>query len=388
MTTATSSCPSDSTPEATSPGGAWSARRIELADVRRWRRVEFGFSDGVTVLVGPNGAGKTTVIEALTFACLGVSPRTRSEGEMLRHGAEALWVGLEIEGPAGVETRSIGYAPRRGRRLQRDGVAVRGLGDWRRRGAVLVFLPDELRSVKGPPAARRRSLDRLLEAAEPGYADDLTGYQRAVAQRNALLRRVRAGQASPDGLAPWEAQMVALGASVARARRAAARALEPLFRTWMDRLGGGPDATLRVESSPSELAQAPDAEIGEALAAAWDARRDRDHAAAQTTAGPHRDDVWIGRGDHDLRRLGSQGEQRLAALALLLGHRDHLSDRGPTPIMLLDDVLSELDPSRRDALLEAVGDGGQTIVTTADPAAAASAAERGAHVVEVGQDGA
>ncbi|WP_217914307.1 hypothetical protein [Miltoncostaea marina] len=114
----------------------------------------------------------------------------------------------------------------------------------------------------------------------------------------------------------------------------------------------------------------PDDDLEAALAGSLAARREREVAAAGTFAGPHRDDLLIGAGPADLRREGSQGEQRTAALALLLAARDHLRERAARPILLLDDVLSELDPVRRRLLLEAVRDGGQTIVTTADPAAA------------------
>ncbi|WP_217914306.1 AAA family ATPase [Miltoncostaea marina] len=219
MTTATSSCRSGSTPEATAGRPAWAARRLEVADLRPWRRAALDLPAGLVLLTGPNGAGKTSLVEAIVLGCLGVSPRTAREAEAVRRGAPALHVALELDGPAGLHRREIGFAAGRGRRLRLDGEPVRRLADWRAR-AVLVFLPDELRAVKGPPAARRRALDRVLEAASPGFADDLAGYQHALAQRNALLRRVRAGEASRASLPAWEAPMARLGARVAAARRA------------------------------------------------------------------------------------------------------------------------------------------------------------------------
>lgn len=325
------------------------------------------------VLVGPNGAGKTSVVEAVVLACLGVSPRTAREAEIVRRGAEALHVALDLDGPGGPRHREIGFAPGRGRRLRLDGEPVRSLGAWRAR-AVLVFLPDELRAVKGPPAARRRALDRVLEAATPGYASDLAAHQEALAQRNALLRRIRAGQATEASLPAWEGPMAALGARVAAARRAGTAALAGPFARWLSGLGGGPGGALRLETSPPALAEVPDDGLEQALATTLRERRAREIQAAQTLAGPHRDDLWIGAGPADLRRSGSQGEQRTAALALLLAARDHLRARSARPILLLDDVLSELDPDRRRMLLEAVRDGGQTLVTSADPAAAAGLA--------------
>lgn len=317
------------------------------------------------------------------MGCLGVSPRTAREAELVRRGAEALHVTLDLDGPGGLHRREIGFAAGRGRRLKHDGQPVRALGDWRAR-AVLVFLPDELRAVKGPPAARRRALDRVLEASVPGFAEALADHQAALAQRNALLRRIRAGAASAAGLGVWEGTMARLGAEVARARRAGVAALAPGFAHWLDALGGGPQGGLRLEVSPSSLADVPDDALEEALLRSMEERRPREIAAAQTLAGPHRDDLWIGAGGGDLRREGSQGEQRTAALALLLAARDHLRARAARPILLLDDVLSELDPVRRALLLEAVRDGGQTIVTTADPAATDGLAEPPDALVRVG----
>jgi DNA replication and repair protein RecF len=342
------------------------------------------------LLVGPNGAGKTSLLEGIVLACLGVSPRTSREAEAVRWGAPALRVGLELDGPGGLRRREIGYQAGVGRRLRIDGEPVRALSAWRARGVVLVFLPDELRAVKGPPGARRRHLDRLLEAAERGYAEDLVGYQAALVQRNAMLRRVRAGVAAPAGLAPWDARLAALGASVARARRRAVAALEEPYRARLAALGGGPAGRLRLEASPAELADAAEDGLEEALAAILAERRRTDVQAAQTLAGPHRDDLWIGTAadpelEVDLRRLGSQGEQRTALLALLLAQRDHLAAAGARPILLLDDVLSELDPGRRSRLVDAVDDGGQTIATSADPDAAPIAARRGAAILRVSE---
>ena len=265
--------------------------------------------------------------------------------------------------------REIGFEPGRGRRLRIDGEPARSLAAWRAR-AVLVFLPDELRAVKGPPAARRRALDRVLEAASPAFADDLSGLQGALAQRNALLRRIRAGAASEATLPAWEAPIARLGARVGAARRAGAAALAGPFAAWLEALGGGPGGLLRLEPSPADAGRGArggpggGAGVGDARAPA---ARDPGRPDA-VGAAPRRPLDRRRRGD--LRREGSQGEQRTAALAMLLAARDHLRAHAARPILLLDDVLSELDPDRRRLLLEAVRDGGQTIVTSADPASA------------------
>ena len=188
-----------------SSSARWMVRHLALSDVRCWRRAAVTLPEGLIVVHGPNGAGKTSLIEAVVLGALGVSPRTTREVEVVRRGATALHVAIDLEGPR-CEHREIGFQPGLGRRLSIDGALERSLGAWRRPGAVLVFIPEELRAVKGPPAARRRHLDRLLEAADPSFAPAQSAYQHALVQRNALLRRVRAGATTPTyGLVWFEA---------------------------------------------------------------------------------------------------------------------------------------------------------------------------------------
>jgi len=369
--------------------GAWVATRLGVCDVRSWSRASVDLPEGGVVLSGPNGAGKTSLVEALVLACLGVSCRTAREAEAIRTGAPALHVEVELRGPAGTVHREIGYAPHEGRRLSCDGAPVKSLADWRADGSVLVFLPEELRAVKGPPAARRRHLDRLLEAAEPGYAEALAAYGAALSQRNAALRSARAGRTRTDAIAPWDAPVAEHGARIVMARRAAIAQLSGPFARWLDDLGGGAGGEIALEASPAALAGAADVDVETVLRERMDAAREREVGAATTLGGPHRDDVFVGqrRGDAlvDLRRVGSQGEQRTAVLAMLMAHRAHLAERAGLPILVLDDVLSELDPTRRGLLLDAVVGEGQCILTTADPAAARAAAERGARVLVLGE---
>lgn len=367
--------------------GAWTATHLDVSDVRSWTRVSVDLPPGGIVLSGPNGAGKTSLVEALVMACIGVSCRTTRDAEAVRTGAPALHVGLDLRGPDGAHRREVGYAQGQGRRLSLDGQPMKSLGDWRADGSVLVFLPEELRAVKGPPAARRRHLDRLLEAAEPGYGDHLAAYGSALAQRNAALRHARAGRAGVDAVLPWEVALAEHGAAIVVSRRLAMRALQEPFARWLRDLGGGAGGVIDLEPSPSALSGVPDHDVHGALAERLQDARPREVAAGMTLAGPHRDDVLVGQDRDgvlsDLRRTGSQGEQRTAVLALLMAHRAHLGERSGLPILVLDDVLSELDPSRRGLLLDAAVGDGQCILTTADPAAAQAAADRGARVMAV-----
>jgi DNA replication and repair protein RecF len=365
----------------------WRVRSLELTDLRCWHELSLELPPGLTVINGPNGAGKTSIVEAIVLATMGVSPRTAQLSELVRTGAAAVRVGGVFDDPAypgRVVRRDIGYATGIGRRLSLDGSAVRHLQAWRRPGAVLVFVPEELRAVKGPPAARRRSVDRLLEAVRPGFSDELASFQEALSQRNALLRRARSGTVDARTAFPWEARMAGHGARIAAARRGMISRMAPVFGEWLERLGGGPGGALGWDPSPSLLADVPDDGLEEAIRAYLADRRDRDLAAGLTAAGPHRDDVWIGVGNRDLRRLGSQGEQRTAALAILLAHRDAMRAASVGPILLLDDVLSELDPDRRRALLSALDGDEQVIITSADPAASLVESTRKATIFRAG----
>ena len=361
----------------------WTARRLELTAVRCWPRLSLDLSDGLVVITGPNGSGKTSIVEGLVFGCLGVSPRTSRDQEAIANGAPAMRIELEIDGPDGLTRRAVGLAPGQARRLSIDGTPVRGLAQWRAAGSVLVFLPDELRAIKGPPAARRRHLDRLLEGLDTGFADLLARYQEVLSQRNALLRRIRQGVTGEATLDSWDAQLVALGAVIGRTRRQALRRLEPTVAEYLRHLNGPGRVRLAVESSPSALADASDDDLEAVLAQETATRRHRDIQAAQTLAGPHRDDILIEAEGRDLRRLGSQGEQRLAVLALLLAQRDDLSQSQSMPILVLDDVLSELDPQRRERLLDVVKSGGQAIVTSADPGTVELAGAHAAQLIRV-----
>jgi DNA replication and repair protein RecF len=210
--------------------------------------------------------------------------------------------------------------------------------------------------VKGGPAARRAYFDRALGRGTPTLASLPAEYGAALAQRNAALRGISLGYSTREALRPWTERVAELGRQVAEARRSVIAELEPLFAERADELGL-PGAALRYE--PGELS-----------AEALEARFDRDLQRGATGAGPHLDDVEILAGERDLRAFGSQGEQRLAVLALLLAEAELVRERrGFPPLLLLDDVLSELDPERRRILAARLRTYGQALITSTSSAA-------------------
>ena len=216
--------------------------------------------------------------------------------------------------------------------------------------ATLVFTPDRLAVVKGGPAVRRAYFDRALGRLAPARAQLSTDYAAAVAQRNASLRRVGGGFSSRDALAPWTEQVATLGRELVEARSEVIAWLAPGFAERADELGL-PATRMTYEGEPPTL---------EAL----ERLLDRDLERGSTGLGPHLDDIVLTSGTRDLRNFGSQGEQRLTVLALLLAEAKLLaSRREAAPLLLLDDVLSELDTSRRLVLADLVSGMGQTVVT-------------------------
>jgi DNA replication and repair protein RecF len=222
----------------------------------------------------------------------------------------------------------------------------------RREFHTLVFTPDRLAIVKGGPAARRAYFDRSLARLLPARATASQEYAAALAQRNASLRRVQLRISSRDALAPWTDRVAELGQTLVEARRAVLLMLGPGFAERAGELGL-PDVRLGYDAEPPTV---------EAL----EARLERDLDRGATGLGPHLDDIAIVSGGRDLRQFGSQGEQRLAVLSLLLAEADLLPS---PPLVLLDDVLSELDPGRRRILADRVAQMGQAVITATQASA-------------------
>ncbi|MEJ7750466.1 MAG: DNA replication and repair protein RecF [Thermoleophilaceae bacterium] len=351
---------------------------VELRDFRNYERGHLELSDGLTVLAGPNGAGKTNLLEAVFFGCTARSPRTSNEREMLRHGAEVARVAATTrEGDGTGHLIEVGFKPGEAKTVKIDGAPVDNLFAASARPLVSVFLPERLELVKGAPGPRRAHLDHLVAALWPARAQTRTLYSKVLAQRNALLARIRAGAASPDSLDVWDSELARKGVALMEDRAQAVDLLAPMFAARAEELGLTGDAA---------LAYRPRSPAGDAegLAAELRARRAADLERGFTAHGPHRDDLRLAHAERTLRNFGSQGQQRVALLALLFAERDLLTaERGRPPLMLLDDVMSELDPARRELLAGFLRTGGQALLTTTDLAHVPGAEQAGDCTVSV-----
>jgi DNA replication and repair protein RecF len=352
--------------------------RVSVRDFRGYAQAVAAVGPGLTVITGPNGAGKTNLVEALYFGCTGRSCRTTNEREVVRFGQRTTRVVVTTEGDDGAHELSVGFSPGEPKRMRVDGAAVERLADVAQRPLISVFMPDRLELVKGPPSLRRAHLDQFVAALWPSRVTARRAYAQALAQRNALIARIRSGSAGRDSLASWDAQLAGHGMSLMADRREAMGLVAAIFARWCEELGlgGEPEVRYRPRSRATDA-------VG--LVAELRERLDSDVERGFTGHGPHRDDVSLVREGRELRAYGSQGQQRMALLALLLAEREVLAaQRHAPPVMLLDDVMSELDARRRRALIDLLRAGdGQSVITATDLDQIPGATEPGVTRLEV-----
>ncbi len=312
---------------------------------------------GVNVFIGANGQGKTNLLEAVAMLALSASPRARRELELVGPVAPASRIEAEVESSGRRMELTIALAvdgARAHRTIEVDGARRRAVdlpGHFR----VTLFWPDDLGLIKAGPEQRRRFLNQLLVQVEPGYARALSGLRRILEQRNSLLKRIAAGEDAPGVLEVWNEELVRVGTEVADARATAVRELAPEAARCHAEIGGGERLEIDYLGPPEDLAAAVQNSLAD------DLRR------GSTSVGPHRDDLRVLLDGRDARGYASQGQQRTAVVSLKLAEAELVARRtGERPVLLLDDVLSELDLERRGALLRQVGSGGQVVITSVD----------------------
>lgn len=333
---------------------------VQLRDFRTYARAEAQIGEGLTVVHGPNGAGKSNLLEALYFGCTGHSQRTRNERELVRFGAQTTRVVVSLRERDRPHQLTVGFQPGSPKHMTVDGASVERLTDTEQRPLVSVFSPDRLDLVKGPPTLRRAHLDQLVAALWPARASTRRDYSRALAQRNALIAGIRASRSSPATLPSWDAELARHAIALRNDRAELVALLSGPFLDRAKQLGLSGDCALQYR--PRSKAATADEFVAELRE-----RLPRDIERGFCTHGPHRDELSFVRDGRELRSYGSQGEQRLALLALLLAERSVLAqERDRLPLMLLDDVMSELDSTRRELLAAELGGGGQSLIATTD----------------------
>lgn len=341
--------------------------RLSAQHLRGYASLDVAFGPGAQLVVGPNAAGKTSLLEAIVLLGWGRSHRTTADGELIRWGQDV----ARVEGRVGDEVLEVaitrsGADGRGGRkRIRVNGVGRRAAALGRSLRVVL-FAPEEMLLVIGAPSLRRAAIDSLAAARFPAYADDLATYGRTLQQRNSLLRAIREETATRDQLRFWDATFVETGGRVVAARlelletlagplAAAHREIAP------DEAAGGVLGLRYVSNAPAGVGETP----RDALARRLVETAEKELWNGSTVIGPHRDDLAFELAGRDLASFASRGQQRTAILAFKLAELDLLTELdGRPPLLLLDDVFSELDPERRAHLVRRIAALPQAFVTT------------------------
>ncbi|MFN2521045.1 MAG: DNA replication/repair protein RecF [Candidatus Limnocylindria bacterium] len=362
------------------------ALHLTLEDFRNYDAAEVDLVPGVTAFVGANGAGKTNLLEALYLCARGESPRAREDPELVRWGRSLARIRTHIarsDGERRVELlffAAMEGERRRQRRYLLDGAPKRGedtLGEL----TVVAFFPEDVQLLGEAPSVRRRYLDAMVGQYDRIHRRQTREYQRILEQRNALLRAMRDEGRSADELQFWDAELCRVGGAISARRRDAVEQLREPFLEALEHFGGDPEARLAYSpESAGSTAEERAAEYHAMLAE----KREKELWQGSSLVGPHREDLALTVQGRDLPSFASRGEQRSAVLALKLAEAAWLLARtGEAPVFLLDDVLSELDPVRRDSLVRALPAGAQAVITAALPIGLPAALMASACVVQV-----
>ncbi|MXX80394.1 MAG: DNA replication/repair protein RecF [Chloroflexi bacterium] len=353
--------------------------RVQLSNVRSWAELTLDLTPGVTLISGANAAGKSNLVEAIYMLAALRSTRAQTEGEVIRWSAPkpqvarvagtALKAGEQVEVEVALSAREGGSAssarqrsgaPLTSKRIRVNGVARRAADAL---GAIraVQFTSLDIELLTGSSGLRRRFLDVAVGQLVPTHAAGLSRYQRALTQRNALLKRIAEGRARESELDQWDDLLSAAAAPIWEARAAAAHALSAHAREQHRSLRApdDPAETIALTYLPADRPTLRES-------------RRRDLARGTTSVGPHRDDLLIDLDERPAANFASRAQQRAVALSLRLAEAEYLRSQGDDPpILLLDDIFSELDPVRRERTAAAVSTMEQVILTSADPAAAA-----------------
>ena len=329
---------------------------IALRDFRNYPSLRLAPGPGLNIFYGDNAQGKTNLLEAVYLCCLGRSHRTSRDGELIRHGQKTAYASVRAQrddGPRHVEVLlSLGEK----KRISVSGAALRRMSELMGHVQCVLFSPEDLLLVKGGPSLRRRFLDASLCQLRPAYFLSLARYNALVLQRNALLKQGNIDESLMD---TFDAMLSEHGAAVVVQRHAFVRSLAPFAQSVHQRIAPGERLLMQYKTQV-------DAGDGarEQLATLYRKTRRDDMRRMRTLSGPHRDDLALLLNDADARAYASQGQQRTIALSLKLACVDLMrAQTGQAPVLMLDDVLSELDEKRQKALLGHVR--GQVFITAA-----------------------
>jgi DNA replication and repair protein RecF len=339
--------------------------KLSLHNFRNYRELNLAAEDNVNIFLGDNAQGKTNIIEAIYYAALGCSHRTNSDSNLIFWQEDEALVNIGFS-RLGVENKlQIKFFQKKRKEIIYNDHTIRLKELIGSLNAVL-FSPEDLALIKGAPQGRRRFLDGEISQASPAYYENLIKYNRVLAQRNILLKKIREGSAKKALLESWDFQLSNLAAAIVKKRLEAVKKLNMLANLMHRKISKNKEGLEisyllagAAETIPQDLVLWYNNKLSEAFPS--------DVAHGSTAIGPHRDDIIFKVNDINLKEFGSQGQQRTGILALKLAELEFIkSETGEYPILLLDDVMSELDKDRREQLLLFIREKIQTFITATD----------------------
>lgn len=329
-------------------------RSLELSDFRNYKSLSIGFAKGTTILYGDNAQGKTNILEAIFLSGTTKSHKASKDRDMIKIGAEESHIRVYIEKNDQSHRIDMHLKKNKTKGIAIDGVSIRKSSELVGSVHLVFFSPEDLSIIKNGPGERRRFIDMELCQLSKVYMHNLTKYNKIVNQRNNLLKQIGFNRELMDTLSIWDFQLLEYGKKIILERESFIKRINQLAANIHNKLSGGKE-DLEIRYEPNVCID----EFEKKLLLS----RERDLAVKITNTGPHRDDISFQVHDTDIRRFGSQGQQRTSALSLKLAEIEMIKEEtGDSPVLLLDDVLSELDRKRQNYLLDSISDI-QTIIT-------------------------
>ena len=329
-------------------------KALELSDFRNYEHLELSFDSGTNIFYGNNAQGKTNILEAVFLSSTTKSHRGTKDQDMIRFGCEEAHIRTCIEKNRTETTVDMHLRKNKTKGIAIDHQKIKKAAELLGLLNVVFFSPEDLNIIKNSPAERRRFVDMELCQLDGFYLYNLNHYNKIVGQRNKLLKDLYFQPSLKETLSVWDTQMVSFGKKIIERRQMFTEQLNEIIFDIHKRLSGGMEE-LRIEYLPNTSAERLEEELTASI--------DRDMKWKMTTTGPHRDDFLFTANGVDIRKYGSQGQQRTAALSLKLSEIELVKKlTKDTPVLLLDDVLSELDSNRQNYLLDTIGDI-QTLIT-------------------------
>ena len=338
-------------------------RSLHVKNFRTYEALDLAFASRLSFLTGPNANGKTNILEAIGMLSLGKSFRGATDEDMVRAGAPGYYIECRYEKDGQSFDLNLGVDFTGGklrRRIKLNGKQLPGRSALIGHIISVIFSPQDIMIAEGGPSYRRRFLDMVLSYQNQDYLKQLLQYNRALRQRNTILKKMKSGKARLDQLEAWDGPIIDYANRITRARQEFVRQFESIFQGALGRISGDRDMLTMRLAYAAELEETD-------FAAALKKYATRDAAIGYTSVGPHRQNLLFERNGQDIMRFGSQGQKRSLVLALRIAQFSFLQKNlRLAPVLLIDDVIRELDARRRAAFVELLKECGQAIFTTPD----------------------